>query len=140
MVLHKSKKRLFETIAERNLTSIMNNTKWLELQDAVVNKLLFPPPYQAKYLLDDSLYPEEFERDVWNWGDWKEGIMPFYSVEWIRVRPRYLEHRGMLVAPKLIDITDDFVNILKELSIPYRQDNDTYFIYGYISDTSVLTL
>lgn len=140
MVPKQNKMRVFEAIAERNLVSIMNDTKWRELQDAVINTLLFPPPYQGKYLLEDRLHPEEFETDVWYWGDWKEGIVPFYRVEWIRVRPRYLKHRGSLISPELIDITDDFVNILKELSIPYRLDNDTYYIYGYISDTSILTL
>ncbi len=135
---NKNKMRVIETIAERNLVSIMNDTKWRELQDAVINTLLFPPPYQGKYLLEDKLHPDEFETDVWYWGDWNEGIIPFYSVEWIRVRPRYLKHRGSLVSPELIDITDDFVNILKKLSIPYRPDNDTYYIYGYISDTSIL--
>lgn len=139
MIPNQNKMRVMETIAERNLISLMNDTKWRKLQDAVINTLRFPTPYQGKYLLDDLVYPEEFEKDVWYWGDWIEGIVPFYNVEWIRVRPRYLKHRGRLVSPEIIDITDDFVNILKELSIPYRLDHDTYYIYGYISDTSILT-
>lgn len=139
MIANQNKMKVMEAIADRNLVSIMNNTKWRELQDAVINTLLFPPPYQCKYLLEGILYPEEFETDVWYWGDWEEGIEPFYSVEWIRVRPRYLKHRGKLVSPELIDITDDFVNILKALSIPYRLEKDTYYIYGYLLDTSILT-
>lgn len=139
MIANENKRKVMEAIAERNLVSIMNNTKWRELQDAVINTLLFPPPYQCKYLLEEILHPEEFETDVWYWGDWHEGIEPFYNVEWIRVRPRYLKHRGRLVSPELMDITDDFVNILKSLSIPYRLDNDTYYIYGYLLDTSILT-
>ncbi|KGR74962.1 hypothetical protein CD33_14625 [Ureibacillus sinduriensis BLB-1 = JCM 15800] len=129
-----------KVITERNLVSIMNDTKWRELQDAVINNLLFPPPYQIKYLLENQLHPEEFEADVSYWGDWKEGIVPFYSVEWIRVRPRYLKYRGRLVSPEVVDITDDFVKLLMELSIPYRLRSDTYYIYGYLKDTSILTL
>lgn len=140
MVPNQNKARVMKTLAERNLVSVMNDTKWRELQDAVINTILFPPPYQAKYLLEDRLYPEEFETDVSYWGDWIEGIVPFYSVEWIRVRPRYLKHRGRLVSPEVIDITDEFVKLLKELSIPYRLENDTYIIYGYVADTSILTL
>lgn len=140
MVPNQNKARVMKTLAERNLVSVMNDTKWRELQDAVINTLLFPPPYQAKYLLEGRLYPEEFETDVSYWGDWIEGIVPFYSVEWIRVRPRYLKHRGRLVSPEVIDITDEFVKLLKELSIPYRLENDTYIIYGYVADTSILTL
>lgn len=140
MVPNQNKARVMKTLAERNLVSVMNDTKWRELQDAVINTILFPPPYQAKYLLEDRLYPEEFETDVSYWGDWIEGIVPFYSVEWIRVRPRYLKHRGRLVSPEVIDITDEFVKLLKELFIPYRLENDTYIIYGYVADTSILTL
>lgn len=140
MVPNQNKARVMKTVAERNLVSVMNDTKWRELQGAVINTLLFPPPYQAKYLLEDRLYPEEFEMDVSYWGDWIEGIVPFYSVEWIRIRPRYLKHRGRLVSPEVIDITDDLVKLLKELSIPYRLENDTYIIYGYVVDTSILTL
>lgn len=140
MVPNQNKARVMKTVAERNLVSVMNDTKWRELQGAVINTLLFPPPYQAKYLLEDRLYPEEFETDVSYWGDWIEGIVPFYSVEWIRIRPRYLKHRGRLVSPEVIDITNDFVKLLKELSIPYRLENDTYIIYGYVVDTSILTL
>lgn len=140
METNQNKARVMKAVTERNLVSIMNDTKWRELQDAVINTLLFPPPYQGKYLLDDRLYPEEFETDVSYWGDWIEGIAPFYTVEWIRVRPRYLKYRGRLVSPEVIDITDDFAKLLKELSIPYRQENETYTIYGYISDTSKLTL
>lgn len=140
MVPNQNKARVMKTVAERNLVSVMNDTKWRELQGAVINTLLFPPPYQAKYLLEDRLYPEEFETDVSYWGDWIEGIVPFYSVEWIRIRPRYLKHRGRLVSPEVIDITDDLVKLLKELSIPYRLENDTYIIYGYVVDTSILTL
>lgn len=140
MVQNQNKARVMKAVTERNLVSIMNDTKWRELQGAVISSLLFPPPYQGKYLLEDSLHPDEFETDVSYWGDWKEGIVPFYRVEWIRVRPRYLKHRGHLVSPEVIDITDDFVKLLKELSIPYRLENDTYYIYGYIVDTSILTL
>ncbi|GKV54477.1 hypothetical protein NCCP2222_04240 [Sporosarcina sp. NCCP-2222] len=139
MVPNQHKMRVMEAVADRNLASVMNDTKWRELQDAVLNELLFPPPYQIKYVMEDQLYPEEFESDVWYWGDWIEGIDPFYNVEWIRVRPRYLKHRGRLVSPEVVDIADDFGKILKELSIPYRLDQDTYTIYGYISEMSLLT-
>lgn len=46
----------------------MNDTKWGNLQSDVLNKLPFTPPYQAKYVLDDILYPENFENDVWYLG------------------------------------------------------------------------
>jgi len=140
LVTDKNKKRVLTTISERHLTSIMNNTKWGKLQDAVLNTLLFPPPYQAKYVLGQTPFPEDFEDDVWYIGDWVEGLIPFYSVEWIRVWPRYLKHRGSLIFPELIDITEDFIMVLRELTIPYKVYKDTIYIYGYIADPGSLII
>jgi hypothetical protein len=134
------KKRVIDVVTEKQLSSIMNNTKWERLQSAVLNTLSFPPPYQAKYVLSEIPSPEHFESDVWYFGDWIEGITPFYSVEWIRVRPRYLRHQGKLLKPEVIDISKEFLSILRDLRIPYRLDNDSYFIYGYIADPGQLIL
>lgn len=72
------KKRVHEVIKQKQLCSVMNDTKWGNLQSDVLNKLPFTPPYQAKYVLDDMLYPENFENDVWYLGDWIEGLSPFF--------------------------------------------------------------
>lgn len=122
-------------VSERQLVSIMNKTKWNELQTAVLNTLPFPPPFQAKYVLVESPSPNEFEDDVWYVGDWVEGLMPFYEVEWIRVRPRRIVNKGKLIPPEVIDITEEFIGILKEYSIPYYRSNESIYIYGYTSQT-----
>ncbi|KOR90303.1 DUF6678 family protein [Paenibacillus solani] len=118
----------------------MNNTKWTELQNAVLNTLPFPPPFQAKYVLTETPTPNEFEDDVWYVGDWVEGLIPFYAVEWIRVRPRRIVNIGRLMPPELIDITEEFIGILKEYSIPYYQSNDSIYIYGYTSQIDKLII
>lgn len=132
------RKRVLEAVTDRQLSSVMSNTKWRELKDAVLDTLPFPPPYQAKYVLEDRLYPEDFESDVWYWGDWMEGLLPYYNVEWIRVRPRYQKHRGNLIDPELADCTEDFITILHKYHIPYQKQNDSIYIYGYISSTNIL--
>ena len=55
----------------------------------------------------------------------------FYAVEWIKVRPCRLEHQGRLIESKVIDETDQFLEILQKLNIPYDEQNGTYIIYGY---------
>lgn len=129
------KEKVMNAVSERQLASIMNNTKWRELQTAVLNTLPFPPPFQAKYVLVESPSPSEFEDDVWYLGDWVEGLMPFYNIEWIRVRPRRIVNTGRLIPPEIIDITEEFKGILKEYSIPYYCDNESIYIYGYTSET-----
>ncbi|RED51633.1 DUF6678 family protein [Cohnella lupini] len=133
------KKRVHDVVTQKQLSSIMNDTKWGNLQKAVLNTLPFAPPFQAKYVLDESLYPENFENDVWYLGDWVEGLSPFYSVEWIRVRPKYQKPLGKILPPELIDITNEFLSILQKLRIPYKEENNTFFIYGYISNTDSLS-
>lgn len=129
------RKKVHRCVIERQLSSVMNDTKWSNLQSAVLSNLPFPPPFQAKYILGDSPYPEEFDKDVWYFGDWIEGIEPFYSVEWIRVRPRYQRHQGNLIPPEVIDITNEFIDILIQNKVPFINMNDSIYIYGYISST-----
>lgn len=127
------RKKVYNCVMERQLSSVMNNTKWINLQSAVLNILPFPPPYQAKYVLDNIPYPEKFDNNVGYFGDWVEGLGPFYSVEWIRVRPRYQRHQGNLLPPEVIDITNEFIDILIENKVPFIDVNDSIYIYGYIS-------
>ncbi|MBO9128529.1 DUF6678 family protein [Bacillus sp. 165] len=126
-------------ISQKNLHPIMNNTKWEKLQKAIINDFPIPPPFQVKYVLEDNPVPESFEGDVWYLGDWKEGILPFYSVEWIRVKPRYLKHKRRLIDDEVIDFTKGFRTLLQELKIPYVEKNNDFYIYGYISNTDLIS-
>ena len=78
-------------LARRGLGSYMNDTKWRALLTEI-GKLPFPPPYQRKDVLHFEPEPCTFDSDVLCQGDYLEGIFPLFSVEWIRIRPRYLKH------------------------------------------------
>jgi hypothetical protein len=134
------KKKVIETTIEKQLHPVMNNTKWEKLRNEVLKLLPFPPPFQAKYVLEESPLPESFDSDVSYWGDWDEALTPFYSIEWIKVRPRYLKHQGVLVTDEVIDITNEFITLLNRLKIPYRKDNNAYYIYGYVSNDDLNNL
>jgi hypothetical protein len=59
--------------------------------------LPFPPPYQIKDIHSDKPCPAEFSEDVWYLGNWEdECLMPFFQIEWICVRPRYIKQLGRL--------------------------------------------
>lgn len=130
------KEKVMRVINQRQLYSVMNNTKWKELQSAI-DTLPFPPPYQIKYVLKETPHPKTFGEDAWYWGDWSDEVLtPFYAVEWICVRPRYTRHRGMLINDELIDETQEFISVLQKASIPYEEENGAYYIYGYKSNKS----
>ncbi len=129
--LKKHKEKVMQRVQQKQLYSVMNDTKWRELQNAV-KTLQFPPPYQIKYVCDENPYPETFDRDVSYWGDWSgEGLLPFFGVEWICVRPRYIKCRGKLIDDEIIDETIEFIAIMNNFSIPYIEKEGAYYIYGY---------
>lgn len=133
------KERVRKIIQQRNLCSYMNDTKWNELRTAVMNDMPFPPPFIIKFLFEDEVVGEkDFQSDVNYFGDWYYAfaIEGHYfngasAVEWIKVRPRYLKHRGQLIEPEVINADDKFVEILRRYSIPYEENHGVYCIYGY---------
>ena len=138
--MSKYKQQVNLEIVRRGLVSVMNNTKWNELRDSVCCELSFTPPYQIKLVLEPSPYPEHFESDVWYLGDWSdECLKPFYAIEYLRIRPRYLRHRGQLIEPEVENIEPDLLNILHRHHIPYQKKGDTIMIYGYASQTGIIS-
>ncbi|MCI9846921.1 DUF6678 family protein [Flavobacterium pectinovorum] len=129
------KEKTRKIVTEKSLGSVMNDTKWLKLQNAI-EKLPFAPPYIEKLIFEDKTFEEVQISDNPDWlGDWspfyQEGMSLFFAIEYIKVRPRYAEHQGRLTVPKVIDETKEFIQLLKELYIPYEEDNGTFIIYGY---------
>ena len=134
--MSKYKQQVDLEIVRRGLVSIMNNTKWTQLQDSVCRELPFTPSYQIKLVLEPSPYPENFESCIRGLGDWDdECLKPFYTIEWLRIRPCYLRHRGQLIDPEVESIEPEFLSILHRYHIPYQKDGDTVLIYGYACET-----
>jgi len=68
----KSKHQIDVEVAKRGLVSIMNDTKWRELQNAVRSELPFAPTYQLKAVFNPDAQPEQFEPGVNCLGDWSD--------------------------------------------------------------------
>ncbi|KGK81142.1 hypothetical protein DP68_18510 [Clostridium sp. HMP27] len=128
--IKKLKRKVISIVEQKSMTSIMNNTKWFELQSSVM-KLPFLPPYEIKYVTD--IYePEQFDKDVCYTGNWDdELLLPFFNIEWVKVRPRYIKNRGLLVDGEIVDETERFIDILEKYCIPYEEENGAVIIYGY---------
>ncbi|TCD29018.1 hypothetical protein EZ456_02335 [Pedobacter psychrodurus] len=129
------KEKIRKIVTKKGLSSVMNDTKWLKLQNAI-KQLPFPPPYIEKLIIEDKTYEEVKISKTPHWlGNWEpfynEGMYLFFTIEYIKVRPCYAEHRGNLVAPKIFDETEEFKNLLKELHIPYEEDEGIFTIFGY---------
>lgn len=129
------KDKAMQIIRERQLWSLMNDTKWRELQVAMRTEMPFAPPYILKIISEEICLEEPyFQKDVSYLGNWDDEILcwgEFYWIEWVKIRPRYLKFRGKLIAPALLDATEQFLEILHRLNIPYDVEDDMYCIYGY---------
>ncbi len=108
----------------------MNDTKWRKLIDEIA-RLPFPPPYQRKDVLQWEPVPKSFDSDVGYLGDWSEGIHPLFSIEWIRIRPRYLQHVARLLPKAVVDCEADLEFVLQSLEQPYEKSHGSIWIYGY---------
>lgn len=129
-----------QAIEERQLTSVMNETRWKRLNRALSEALCYAPPYQIKYLGEDTLFPSESLSEYeLLWGEWEDIWMEssLQSIEWIRLRPKVLIYKGAIVDPDVCDMTDEIIFILTKERIPFIQDNKTIQIFGYVRDTGI---
>lgn len=54
-----------------------------------------------------------------------------FNIEWVKVRPRYIKNRGLLVDGEIVDETERFIDILEKYCIPYEEENGAVIIYRY---------
>lgn len=138
--LPKLKAEIQAEVDRRGLASFRNRTRWAALSRAVHEELPFPPPFQIQGLTGprQALWASD---DVDHWGDWSaESLEPVLDIEWMRVVPRYLKHRGMLVSPEIIDCSALFRDLVTRLHLPWREDERGIWIYGYApADPATLT-
>ncbi len=129
------REKVRKVIEQRGLCSYMNTTKWKELCNSMIEEMPFPPPFIIKDLFDEKCDEEQsFQQDVWYWGDWEfdDSSDDFYiSIEWIKIRPRYLKGRGSLIKPNIISAENELVHLLDKYNIPFVENDGVYCIYGY---------
>ena len=132
----KLKQHVREIAKRRNLSSVMSDTKWLELQQNI-ESLLFPPAYnekliqwdKASFTFKDFKNPPKYQGD---WSSfWEEGLPIFFTIEWLEIRGTHQIQQGRLVPPKILDTTEELVQLLNKLNIPFEQERDIITIYGY---------
>lgn len=126
--------RIHEIIHKRQLTSCMNDTKWKEFIHAMAEEMPMGIPYDYKTLFEENkeklLFDTDYDDESFNWYHFK-------SIEWVKLKPKFYEHRhrGLLIEDEKIyhDMEQKFLELMDKYSIPYEYDekNALYTIYGY---------
>lgn len=101
----------------------MRPEDWARLGAAMEGEMPFPPPYQ-RIDVSGLAEPAVFDADVAYHGDWTEGLAPLDTVAQVRIRPRWLKHRGRLVAPEIVDCEAELIAALDRLDIAWSHDGD----------------
>ncbi len=135
---YKNKKTLREKIKsfveENGLASYMNNTKWCEL----INDIMEKAPWdcvQYKTLFEKSA-PNYFW-DLNNDEDLVYKVLELSEIEWMKIKhvQTVSEYIGRLVPDKIqtYDHKSLFLEILQKHSIPYEYDESEqiFIVYGY---------
>lgn len=126
-------------IRQKQLSAIMNDTKWLKLQTAILATAEFEPAYSVQLLTDEIEYSPVFGKaptylGAWEliYENWEYAPPPFFNIKWMAIQPLFEIHKGRLVKPEIIDKSDILLNILHKHHIPFEnEDEHTFVIYGY---------
>ena len=126
-------------IRQKHLSSIMNDTKWLKLQTAILSTADFEPAYSVQLLTDEIEHSPVLGKAptyLWAWEliyeNWEYAPPPFFNIKWMAIQPLFEIHKGRLVTPEIIDKSDVLLNILHKYRIPFeKEDEHTFVIYGY---------
>lgn len=120
------KQKAFTAVKERGLYSCMNDTKWNELRQAMLNEMPFPPIYVIKSLLnDDCSIENEIYKDSIELGEWYY-FGETVDIEWVKIRPRRIKPDRSVE-----DESGRLEELLRKYNIPYEKSGDVFCIYGY---------
>lgn len=129
----KTEKEKIKTIVEeRNLTSFMNNTKWKELIDYIMDEMREIP---IKY---KTFFDEEEPSMYWKIdADEHFFHMNMSILEWFKIGSEFKKvvDQGRLIDPKIniIDKRTEIEYMLNRFSIPYEYDDveKCFTVFGY---------
>jgi len=130
----RQKQRVRDILTQRSLGSYLNDTKWRELCLAM-RALALPPAYQRKSVLEDLPCPVQFPHAPDYIGDWActpEASLGLH-IEWVKIAPRYRQHRGRLIAPEIVDCSDDVRALLRSLGLPVVEQDGFFLLLAHAS-------
>jgi hypothetical protein len=111
-------------VANRNLVSASNNTKWNELITFFRGLPDWRPSYRSKWVTGH----------ISGWDtEWSYHLpFPFIGVEWFDIGLHQHSHTGRLVPPQVTDHSPIILSKLNEIGFEYEVRQDVVRIWGYL--------
>ncbi len=114
-------------IQDRQLYSVMNNTKWYNLFSEL-NEIEESIRFRVKSI-DNDYFPEN---KIDFTGELQQINREFISIEHLDIDPYIKVNRGELMKPLINDLSSRIINILEALKINYKKEDSYIRIYGYL--------
>ncbi|MDO4230211.1 MAG: hypothetical protein Q4C98_10375 [Capnocytophaga sp.] len=131
----KYRQKVLEYIQKEQLVSFMNKTKWEELRSAMY-AMEISPSYRIKYLFSadneqdiEKIINENISYGVGVWGE--EQFYNYFDIEWVKIEKLREEPQGRLIAPQILDYSQEIRAVLEKFHIPYEEHERFFTIYGY---------
>ncbi|GGX68942.1 DUF6678 family protein [Saccharospirillum salsuginis] len=116
--------RLKKVIEERNLVSVMNNTKWEKLANSLMDLGKDEPYVRVKDIYDE-------ESSGFSLFDWTFSEYSPSRLEWVDISPIRKVRRGRLVADFEIDNTEIVHEAILKSQVPYSMEGNNFRVWGY---------
>lgn len=117
---------LFRIIQQRQLTSVMNQTKWRQLVQELSLSEQYNPQVRYKTIQSPQLYGFSH---VW----WDELLQISASIEWLDINPLKSEYQGRLLPSKITDYSAETETAIRRAKVPFTREENCFRIWGYIT-------
>jgi hypothetical protein len=120
----KDVERLLRYIEREQLIALMNDTKWREVIAALGHILNFPIRFRVQCLRSDA-------SPTWDSSFPWHVPQPYNVIEWLDIDPIAHYHRGQLIPDATIDFTEQVVQALQSVSVPFSYEGPFIRVWGY---------
>ena len=121
----KAAERLTRCIERERLVSVMNDTKWRRLFEAL-------QPIQGVL----EFRRKEVGQDESQLGSWCDDIYYMLAgwrhIEWLDISARRSFQRGVLLAPEINDQTSLLLQTVRDAGVPFSRQEHGVRIWGYL--------
>lgn len=123
----KDAERLRGAIEREQLVSVMNDTKWCEAIAVLQELEGIAIAFRVKTVRGAAPSTSAWEHSFpWHLP------RPWETIEWVDINPIVRYRRGQLLADEEVDFTEQIVQALRSVYVPFSYEETAIRIWGYV--------